>query len=131
MQERISPSDDFTTDVVVQYTRDRALVGIGLEPQSNVPNAHFVDAIYGGVPSQTVIGKIFFEKRRQDFQEHLDFQTSDDEAEFFNLLGRDILDSVTGSSSLDGLWTQLDRPGTNRLIRLLRKARDISFGRDE
>jgi len=130
MQERVNPHGDFA-DVVVQWNNDLMSVGLGLEPRSTTPALHFVDAIYGGVPSQTKIGKIFFEKRRQDFEEHIDFQSSDEEAEFYNALGRDILDAVTGSSTMDGLWTWLDRPGTNRLIRLLRKARDASFGRDE
>lgn len=30
-----------------------------------------------------------------------------------------------------GLWTTLDRDGINRLIRVLRRARDQAFGRDE
>lgn len=30
-----------------------------------------------------------------------------------------------------GWFVQLDRPGINRLIRLLRQARDQAFGRDE
>ena len=91
-----------------------------------------MDAIYGGVPSQTKIGQLFYESefcRRMDLGQ--DFKTSDQEAEFMNDLGRQILDAVTGSSALNGIWTWLDRPGVNRLIRLLRKARDSSFGRDE
>lgn len=131
MQERITPLNDGFAEVVVQYNRDHGTVGIGLEPRSAVPGVHFVDAIYGGVPSQTAIGKIFFNNRRQDFEEHIDFKSSDEEAEFFNQLGRDILDAVTGSSSMDGLWTWLDRPGVNRMVRILRKARDVTFGRDE
>jgi len=131
MQERITPQGNDFAEIVVQWNPDHMSVGIGLEPRSEVPSQHFIDAIYGGVPSQTKIGKIFFEKRRQDFEEHIDFRSSDEEAEFYNHIGRDILDAVTGSSSMDGLWTWLDRPGTNRLVRLLRKARDASFGRDE
>jgi hypothetical protein len=131
MQERVTPHGDDFAEVVVQWNNDLMSVGLGLEPRSVVPGLHFVDAIYGGVPSQTQIGKIFFEKRRQDFEEHMDFATSDAEAEFYNQLGRDILDAVTGSSTTDGIWTWLERSGTNRLIRLLRKARDASFGRDE
>lgn len=131
MQERITATDDFP-QVVVQYNKELMAIGIGLEPTSPVPNAHLIDAIYGGVPNQTKIGKIFFDKRRQDFEEHMDFRDSDEESEFFNSLGRDILDAVTGSQAgMDGLWTWLDRPATNRLIRLLRKARDNAFGRDE
>lgn len=131
MRERITPSGDEFPEVSIQWDKDRGPVGIGVEPRSEIPSAHFIDAMYGGVPSQTAIGKLFFEKRRQDFQEHMDFQDRDSEAEFYNTLGRDILDSVTGSSSMNGIWTWLERPAVNRMIRILRKARDESFGRDE
>jgi hypothetical protein len=41
----------------------------------------------------------------------------------------DTLDSPTGRG-YQGIWTDLDRPGINRLIRLLRKARDSAYGAD-
>ncbi len=47
-----------------------------------------------------------------------------------------ILDTVAGGhradgSSYAGLWSDLDREGVNRLVRVLRRARDAAFGRDE
>lgn len=39
------------------------------------------------------------------------------------------LDVVAGMQ-YDGLWASLDRQGVNRLIRILRKARDSAFGAD-
>ena len=36
-----------------------------------------------------------------------------------------------GNSSEMGLWATLDRDGINTLIRVLRRARDQAFGRDE
>lgn len=47
---------------------------------------------------------------------------------------RATLDKLTGSGQLaafTGLWGTLDRAGCNRAIRMLRKARDEAFGRDE
>lgn len=48
-------------------------------------------------------------------------------------LGRDLLNAVeaAGSASFTGVWLTLDRPGINRLIRTLRRARDAAYGRDE
>lgn len=47
-------------------------------------------------------------------------------------LGRRVLDAIEGSAlSHTGLWATLDRAGINRLVRLLRRARDAAYGRDE
>lgn len=43
-------------------------------------------------------------------------------------VGVDKIESVVGET---GLWTDLDRKGCNDLIRVLRRARDSAFGRDE
>lgn len=129
MQERVTPSGDDFAEIVVQHQPNFMSVGIGLEPRSEVPSQHFVDAIYGDVPGQTKIGQIF--RVENDYLRHLDFASSDQEVEFDNALGRAILDAIIGSAAVDGMWTWLDRSGVNRLIRLLRKARDSSFGRDE
>lgn len=43
-------------------------------------------------------------------------------------LGVDAVETVVG---VTGLWTDLDRRGCNDLIRVLRRARDSAFGRDE
>ena len=54
--------------------------------------------------------------------------------------GRRVLDVLEGPVSeltsyredeYQGLWATLDRTGVNRLIRMLRKARDTAFGKDE
>jgi len=42
------------------------------------------------------------------------------------------VDPLTGNVAADsGLWADLDRQGCNDLIRILRRARDSAFGRDE
>lgn len=40
-----------------------------------------------------------------------------------------LLDTTYGP--MDGLYVSMDRPRINRLIKLLRKARDAAYGRDE
>lgn len=135
MRERITPTSDDMPEIVIQYDKDRGPVGIGLEPRTTVPSQHFVDAIYGDVPTQTKIGKIFWESKSKTVGDTmfnaLDFRDAESEADFYNTLGRAILDAVTGSSSTAALWTWFDRPAVNRMVRILRKARDITFGKDE
>lgn len=133
MQERVNAGNNTKreADVVVQWDPNLMQVGLGLELPDTVPERHFVDAVYGNVPSQTKIGKIFYEAHRGVSFGNGDFPNSDAEAEYFNQLGRDILDAVTGSEINNGLWTWMERSQVNRLIRLLRKARDSAFGRDE
>lgn len=47
-------------------------------------------------------------------------------------IGRDLLNSLDVTyGPMDGMYVSLERRGVNDLIRLLRKARDSAFGRDE
>lgn len=47
-------------------------------------------------------------------------------------VGREILNAMdVATLSYRGVWSDLDRDGCNRLVRILRKARDAAFGRDE
>lgn len=46
-------------------------------------------------------------------------------------LAHNILNWMDVWRNSDGLYVGLDRTGCNRVIRLLRKARDAAFGRDE
>lgn len=129
MQERVHPVGHDFADIVVQFGTQLNQVGVGIEPNVHIPQKHIIDQMYGDVSTQTEIGRIFYTENK-GFP--LVVPTSpDEEAEYFNSLGRCILDSVTGSKVNDGFWTWFDRPQINRLIRLLRKARDASFGRDE
>lgn len=53
-----------------------------------------------------------------------------DEA-FNRAVGEGVLDLLdTNGGDYRGVWTNLDREGCNRLIRLLRRARDAAFGAD-
>lgn len=47
---------------------------------------------------------------------------------------REVIDRLTGEGQLaafTGLWGTLTREGCNQMIRVLRRARDQAFGRDE
>lgn len=52
-------------------------------------------------------------------------------------LGRALLDALEvsnpaiGSVGYTGVWSTLDRPSVNRLIRVCRNARDRAYGKDE
>lgn len=133
MQERVTPVGDDIPDLIVQFNHDLEQVGIGMEPRKDVPSKHMIDQIYGNANTQTMIGKIFRERIKED--RHIDihegYSAANAEEVLDNQLGRMILDAVTGSVALDGWWTWLDRPACNRLIRLIKKARDTAFGRDE
>lgn len=52
--------------------------------------------------------------------------------ERYEEMGRLLLNSldVVAGVQYDGLWADLDRQGVNRLVRILRKARDSAFGAD-
>lgn len=130
--------------VHVGWMQDLTEVQIGLEYQDldGQPGTYsIVDALYGDAPTQTQIGRLLVATLTDTdnglavaLREHEDAQDSDTEAEALNRIGRIVLDCVTGSSAAGGytsLWTHLDRPAINRLIRLARTARDKAFGRDE
>lgn len=46
-------------------------------------------------------------------------------------VGRILLNSLDVIAPTSGLWADLNRRGCNDLIRVLRRARDAAFGRDE
>lgn len=134
VQERVRSQDEQVGDVVVQYNADSMTVGVGVEQNTDVPSRHFLSQIYGDAHTLADIGHNFYDRLSEFGYSNpncSDFATSDAELQWFTDFGRAVLDSVEGSSSVIGYWSWLDRPGTNRLIRLLRKARDSAFGRDE
>lgn len=45
--------------------------------------------------------------------------------------GRAVLNALDTVQVFSGVWADLDRRGCNQLIKLIRKARDAAFGRDE
>jgi hypothetical protein len=92
---------------------------------------HLVDYIYAD--EQVQIGRLLFKRLVEALDiPPRDFRTSEAEAEFMNALGREALDAVTGSTPFGtSVWWTPTRHQVNMLIRLLRRARDAAFGRDE
>lgn len=90
---------------------------------------HLVDVIYGGPQGETAVGDLFKQRVEQEQRHALAEALGDVDDQ---VLGRWILDSVTGSTPYGGsIWWHPGRLQINALIRLLRKARDAAFGRDE
>lgn len=111
-------------DVRVGWQPD-GYVQVGVETAAGVS---LVSMLYGDAPALTRIG---VEVAKQiGAQEPKD---SDTAASW----GRGILNIVEasqvspGSPSYTGVWSTLDRGGCNRLIKAVRRARDVAFGRDE
>lgn len=94
---------------------------------------HLVDYVYAS--EETSIGRSVWDRLHELAPEAfkpLDFKTSDQEDEFFKKVGRETLDSVTGSTPFGtSVWWNPGRVQINQFIRLLRKARDAAYGRDE
>lgn len=135
MQEKVTAQSRDFNDINVQWSPDLQSVGIALEPNTDDPHQHLLEALYGDYANRIEIGRIFVRQSvmlREDQKLVIrDFKDSEEENDFFAQLGQEILDAVMGSNATNGMWTWLNRPGINRLIRLLRKARDQAFGRDE
>lgn len=131
VQEKVRSQDDSLGEVAVQYNPDLMTVGVGVEQNTDVPSRHFLSQIYGDAHTLAEIGKNLRDRLGEFDLVNPEFSDSDSELRWCTSLGRAVLDSVEGSSTVTGYWSWLDRPGTNRLIRLLRKARDSAFGRDE
>lgn len=126
MQERINGS---MFDMLVQW-QVGDMVGIGIETPDG---KHIVDALYGEDESMEKIGHLFAEmlKKDRNIDAHEGYRNANALATIDMELGRMILDAVTGSEPYNGIWTWFDRGSCNRLVRLVRKARDFVFGRDE
>ena len=141
MQQKVTGQhEDFPT-LVIQYDRDMNTVGIGIEERATLPgekpaqSTHPLWALYGEPGMLRDAGCFLATMAKSgefDFSMDIpDFQTSDQENTWYECLGHAMLVSVRKSNpACDSWWTWLDRPATNRLIRLLRQARDAAFGAD-
>lgn len=112
---------------VVGWNRDMD-VQFGLEAEND---HHLVDVIYGDEDTRAEIYRLLIQRLDQ---EGVGAQASDAIRSLGSpeTVGRWILDAVTGSTPYGGsIWWHPGRQQINALIRLLRKARDAAFGRDE
>lgn len=139
MKERITGQNNDgmrSADVVVQWHSNLQYVGIGIEHDSSKPE-HFLDQIYSNAPTLTDIGRILNSRMNEFGWDIREFNTDElgtssvAKEEWYAAFGRAVLDAVSESTPDPGLWSWFDRPAVNRLVRLLRKARDNAFGRDE
>lgn len=78
--------------------------------------------LYGDLQQRTELGKIVDELAAIGLK---------DEELGAELLNRLDLLSGFGDRGYVGVWSDLNRNGCNRVIKLIRKARDASFGKDE
>lgn len=133
MQQVVTSQNHEFQDVIIQHEKDQMSVGVGLA-YSGKSGTHPLD-IYSHAETQEVIGRLFSE--RLNSSPYVGFSTpefkdSSEEKGFYQSIGSSMIRCIRDSTTAgDQLWTWLDRPGTNRLIRLLRNARDAAFGRDE
>lgn len=103
-------------------------VQLGIETEDD---RHLVDYIYAD--DQERIAHLLVERLQQSgFKIAPREGTPAGEELEADTLGRFILDAVTGSTPFGtSVWWRPDRRQINDLIRLLRRARDAAFGRDE
>lgn len=138
MQERVKRSDDrFSTNgLVVQWQPDLMEVVVGVE-RIQQPKT-WVERAYENHGELQRLGKelslaLHYDPKYHDFST-LDFPSSDVERDFQIKLGMAmtvVMNKVQRDMGIDDAqYAGLDRPGVNRLIRLLRKARDAAFGAD-
>lgn len=117
-------------EIYVQWDHDGLAVDVCIKNDFAI-----IDVLYGQHAEE--IGRKFYSDMQQDNGllelTVYNFKTQAEEDAYFEKLGRQILTSTIAVAPLNATsyWGRLDRPGINRLIRLLRKARDASFGRDE
>lgn len=128
--------------LAVGWDREAGHVQIGVETvEQSDGQHHLIDQIYGDAPTLTAIGRTLIARLRDyDPAEHdgesligpVDFKDSDTEAQWYAGVGRDVLDAVTGSTPFGtSVWVTVGRRAVNDLIRVVRRARDAAFGKDE
>lgn len=112
--------------LVVGWNRDMDVqVGIETDDQPDGQH-HLVDHVYGGEAATigaALRARLGLDELYDREGSQLDYDNAD--------LGRMVLDAVTGSTPFGtSVWTHPDRQGINRMIRLLREARDQAYGKD-
>lgn len=123
--------------LVVGWEREAGHVQVGIEAVEQADGQHhLIDQIYGD--GTAAIGVLFLEALQRFGRDITDdgpsaLAATDAAVEMTpDLLGRLILDAVTGSTPYgSSVWVSPDRGMLNHLIRLARRARDAAFGKDE
>lgn len=93
--------------------------------------------LYGDEEKRAAIGRMVAGRLAEQgviptFDGTEDIPVPDDQAIWLGTMILNSLDVVSdqGERGYAGVWADLDRHGANRLIRLVRKARDSAFGAD-
>jgi hypothetical protein len=136
---------DLPFQITVGWHREAGEVQVGVEtvdPGSG--RLHLVDYVYGDTLTMKTIGELLTQKlaeagltiARVDPDGMCSQVTFDNDTASYNgyisTLGRSVLDAVTGSTPFgNSVWSHLRRTQINDLIKLLRRARDGAFGKDE
>lgn len=118
-------------DVRVGWSPDTVQIGV-----EQAAGFSLVTMLYGDIEACEAIGQRICERlgHRPNLSSDA---TDDDKSAVMAQLGREVLNivegsqTVPGSASYTGVWSTQNRAGINRLITILRRARDAAFGRDE
>lgn len=118
-------------DVRVGWAPDSVQVGV-----ESAGGFSLVSMLYGDGDACRLVGLRVCERLGHRLDQSV--QTDEDKNLALMQLGREVLNIVEASQSnptvapsYTGIWSTLDRAGLNRLIRVLRRARDAAYGRDE
>jgi hypothetical protein len=119
---------DGSFDPQVGWSRDK-YVQVGMETQNSAP---LVSQLY---ESEGGLLRLARGCRESDIGELLaelaDAPTSDVEHKVLTHLGRQLLGVFLDVGTFSGIWADLTREEINHFIRVLRRARDQAYGRDE
>lgn len=89
---------------------------------------------------RSLLWKLFGSKEQRDhwapqlieYIQGLNLDLVDSKEEFADNVAKDILDIIEGYTlSVHSIWADLTRDEVNKFIKVLRRARDQAFGRDE
>lgn len=131
MQERVEGTSPEQPTVVVQFGHPSPDVGVGLESMG--PGVETLLYDYAEAIGAQLAANLS-EIGRAISDEFSDRKNSAHDIEFDDtLFGSMIIEAIALQVSMGEatMFTRMERGSVNRLIRLLRKARDTSFGRDE
>lgn len=119
MPREIVKSRDGNYDVKVGWNPVGS-VQVGVETADDLP---LVWQLFGTDESLSMIGQ---------FMRKLNEQIAIDKSLTDQQIGHSILEAlVSVHPTFQGVWSDLDRPEINQLIKLLRRARDAAYGKDE
>jgi hypothetical protein len=130
-RETIQADPGATTEVVVTWTPSQHLQ-VGIE---DVQGHHLIDRMLGRTNEhdRTQNGESATLSRVAKAVEAVVLAYQSSTQGSYDELGELICDAITGNSKgFTGLWVEsLDRPATQKLVRVLKRARNAVFGADE